>query len=262
MPIVGLVVLVGAIAGGVFIANHGSAPVAIQSPTGANSALYAAAVASGSFHYTDVSSGFVGSHAVTATQSGDVGRAEGVQHMTSSVGDYEVIVVNAMAYMKPNLKMLESTFGYSPTVAAPYVNRWIAFTPSDPPYQAVAADVTMRSTWNNRSVSPADGLPQTPESVSGLLTLNGEPMQSVRYSLHGTNRASTASYSGTETIFFSATDPHLPSYLTEQLSGTASQKSSTDTADVTFSRWGEPVSVAAPTGSIPYSTLPGAGTTA
>ena len=253
----GLVVLVGAIAGSVvFGMNNGPSPVAIQSPTAANSELFAAALSSGSFHYSDVTSGTLGGHAVTATQSGDDGRTEGVQYMTSALGDYEVIVVNSMAYMKPNLTMLENTFGYSPSLAAPYVNRWIAFRPSDTPYDSVAADVTTETTWNNPSESPTDDLPQTPESVTGLSTLNGQSVQSVRYSLHGTSKAANASYSGTETMSFSATDPHLPTDLTEQLSGMANQQTSTESVQVTFTQWGEPVSVAAPTASIPYSTLP------
>ena len=260
--IVGLLVLVGAIAGGALVVfNNGSSSGAIQSPTAANSALYAAAVASGSFHYTGVSSGEVGGQAVTATQSGDVGRAEGVQYQNSPLGNYEVIVLNSMAYMKPDLAMLENDFGYSATEAAPYVNRWISFTSSDSPYSSVAADVTMDTTWNNPSDSPTDGSPHTPESVSGVSTLNGQFVQSVRYSLHGTSNAG-ASYSGTETISFSATGPHLPTQLTGQLSATINRQSASETVKATFSRWGQPVSVTAPIGSIPYATLPGTGITA
>lgn len=261
--LVGLVVLVCATAGGVFlVSNSGSSPVVIQSPAEANSTLYAAAEASGSFHYVSVSSGTIQGHAVTATQSGDVGRGEGVQYMTSPLGDYEVIVIHSDAYLKANLTMLENNFGYSPSLAAPLVNRWIAFTPSDSPYSAIAADVTMATTWNDPSDSPSDGLPQTPESVSSLSTVNGESVQSVRYSIHGNSKAADAPYAGTETVFFSASDPHLPSYLTEQLSGTANQQSSTETVKVTFTQWGESVNVTTPSGSIPYSLLPGSTATA
>ena len=256
--IVGLVVLVGAITGGApVVFNNGSSSGAIQSPSAANSALYAAAAASGSFHYTGVTSGEVGGQAVTATQSGDAGRAEGVQYQTSSLGDYEVIVINSMAYMKADLTMLENEFGYSPAEAAPYVNRWISFTSSDSSYASVAADVTMETTWSNPSESSTDGLPHTPVSVSGVSTLNGQSVQSVRYSLHGNSKAASASYSGTETIFFSANGPHLPTQLTGQLSGAINQQSTSETVEATFSRWGQPVSITAPTGSIPYSTLPG-----
>ena len=140
------------------------------------------------------------------------------------------------------------------------MDRWISFTPTDSPYASVAANVTTGSAWGNPSVSPSDGLAHTPESVTGLSTANGGFVQSVEYSLHGTSKAANASYSGREAISFSATDPHLPNRLTEQLSGTVNQQSSTEEVKVTFSRWGEPVSVTAPTVSTPYSSLPGSTT--
>jgi hypothetical protein len=123
-------------------------------------------------------------------------------------------------------------------------------------YQAVAANVTIGSIWSDPSKSPTDQLPQNPESVSGLSTLNGIPVESVRYSLHGADKATKASYSGTETIAFSADEPHLPSLLTEHISGSSTQGAATDTNRVTFSHWGETVNVQAPTSSIPFSVLP------
>ncbi len=255
--LIGLVVLVVAVAGGLVFATHkGSSPTAIQSPTQANADLYAAAMASGSFHYVDTSSGTDGGHPVTATQSGDNSRTEGVQYNTSPYGDSEVIVFRSMSYMRADLTMLENTFGYSPGEAAPYVGRWIAFTPADAPYRSVAADVTTGSTWGNPSLSPTDDLPHVPVSLSALSTVNGQSVQSVHYSLHGSNRAANASYSGSESILFSAAQPRLPSSLTEQVSGTVDHQSSTEVVKVSFSRWGEPVALAAPTDTIAFSTLP------
>ncbi len=263
IPVVGVIVLIGAITGGVvFVTSGKSSPAAIQSPAEANSALYAAALASGSFHYTVSSTGTLGGKAVVASQIGSVGRTEGVQYMTSPIGDYEVIVVNSMAYMKPNTTMVENTFGYSPSEAASLAGRWISFTPSDAPYSSVAADVTTETTWNDPSDSPGNGLPATPVSVSGVYTLNGQSVQSVRYSIRGTGKTSDASESGGETMVFSASDPHLPIYGTDQLSGTTGQQTASENDKVTFTQWGVPVSVTAPTGSIPYSTLPGTSATA
>jgi hypothetical protein len=255
--LVGVVVLLCAIGGGVvFATHHGSTPTAIQSPTEANSALYAAAMASGSFHYVDVSSGSVGGKAATGTLTGDVGLTEGVQTMTSDLGNYQVIVINAVAYMKADVTMLENNFGYSASQAAPYADRWIEFTASDSPYSAIAADLTTGSTWGNPSNSPSNGLPHTPESVTPVSTMNGQSVQSVLYSQNGSEKATNGSYTGTETIVFAASEPHLPSYATEQLSGTVNGQPSTSSDRVTFSQWGEPVTLTAPTGAIPYSALP------
>ena len=244
------------VAGSVFVFGAAPSPVAITSPSEANSKVFAAAVASGTVHYASVSSGMIGTNPVTVTQSGDAGHGEGVQFTISAVGDNEVIVIGSKVYMRADATMLENMLGYSVGEAAPYVNKWIAFTPSDPLYQAVAAGVTTNAIWGNQSDSPTDQLPQIPESVSGLSTLNGKPVQSVRYSLHGTNRPTVDSYSGTETIVFSASDPHLPSLLTEHMSETTAQGVNTEENQVTFSQWGERVSADAPTVSIPFSSLP------
>jgi hypothetical protein len=258
----GLVVLLGGLTGGLVIANnHGTTAAAFQSPSEANAALYAAAIQSGSFHYTDTSSVTTGGVAVTATQSGDVGRNQGTQTMTSPVGDYEVIVADSVAYMKGNVTALENMFGYSVSVATVYANRWIEFTSSDGPYSAISADVTTGSTWGNPTVSPSDGMTHTPESVTGITTRNGQSVQSVVYAQSGTSRSSDTSYTGTEQITFAAAVPHLPVSLTERLSGTAEQQTATSTVNVTFGQWGEPVNVTVPTGAIPYSSLLGASTT-
>jgi hypothetical protein len=255
--VIGAVVLVAAVTGGiVHFTGNGAHPVAIQSPAEANSKLHAAAVASGSFHYVDRSTATGGGPGLTSTQYGDAGRNEGVQYLNSAAGNYEVIVVDSMAYMKADAMALESLLGVSPGLAQSLADRWISFAPSDAPYKATAADVTTDTTWNDPSNSMTDDLPQTPVSVSGLFTRNGTSVQSVTYSLHGSDTADDASYSGSETATFAATDPHLPSAIAERLTGTASGQASTDTAQVTFSQWGEPVSVKAPTGSIPYSSLP------
>ena len=243
------------VAGLVLVTGGGPAPQPILSPTVANSKVFASAMTSGGFHYASVSSGTVGGIPQMVTQSGDAGNGEGVQFMTSVVGDNEVIVIGSKVYMKANATMLENMLGYSVGEAAPYVDRWIAFSPSDSLYRTVGAGVTVGSIWGDSSESPTDQLPQHPESVSGLSTLSGIPSESVRYALHGVQAAS-ASYTGYETITFSANEPHLPSVLTEHLSGTTSHGASTATDRVTFTNWGHPVSVHPPTASIPFSALP------
>lgn len=261
--VIGSVVLVVAVAGGiVHLTADSSHPVVVPTAAEANARLYAAASASGSFHYVNSSTASGGGQRLTSTQYGDAGRNEGVQYMKSTQGSYEVIVVDSMAYMRADAMGLEDLLGVPPSLAASLANRWISFAPSDAPYEATAADVTTETTWNDPSVSMTDDLPQTPVFVSGLFTQNGTQVQSVTYSLHGTDSVAHASYSGSETATFAATDPHLPSTVTERLSGTADGQASTETARVSFSQWGESVDVRAPVGSIPYSSLPKPTTTA
>jgi hypothetical protein len=254
--VLGVVVLVGAVTGGIVHLVERQSPVAIQSPAVANSKLYAAAAASGSFHYVNSSLEVVGGRTETSTSIGDAGRDQGVQYMIGAQGAFEVIVVDSMAYMKADLSALENVLGLSPTVAAPYVDRWISLAPTDAPYKAVAADVTSETTWDDPATSVTDALPQQPASVSGLFMLNGRSVQSVIYLLQGSDGQTGASYAGTEIAIFAATDPHLPSVINEHLSGTVDQQPSTEGSRVSFSRWGELVSVKPPTQSIPYSSLP------
>jgi hypothetical protein len=244
------------IAGLMLATGAGPSPQLIQSPTVANSKVFASAMTSGGFHHASASSVTVGGITQTVTQSGDAGNGEGVQFMTSALGDNEVIVIGSKVYMKANATMLENMLGYTVGEAAPYVDRWIAFSPSDSLYRTVAAGVTVGSIWGDASESPTDQLPQHPESVSGLSTSGGMPVESVRYALHGFDRASSTSYTGTEVITFSADASHLPNVVTEHLSGTTTQGASTATDRVTFDHWGERVSVQSPTASIPVSTLP------
>jgi hypothetical protein len=197
-----------------------------------------------------------GGRTQTATQRGDAGDGEGVQFSTGPLGDNEIIVIDSKAYMRADATMLENMFGYDIGEAAPYVDKWIAFSPTDSLYSTVAADVTTESIWGDSSSSPTDQLPQSPASVSGLSTSDGRTVQTVQYLLHGTNQTTKASFSGTEAITFLADQPHLPTALTEHLAGKSTQGASTVTDRVTFSQWGEHVNVQAPTTSIPFPDLP------
>jgi hypothetical protein len=244
------------IAGLMLTTGAGPSPQLIQSPIVANSRIFASAMTSGGFHYASVSSVTVGGVSQTVSQSGDAGNGDGVQFMTSALGDNEVIVIGSKVYMKANARMLENMLGYTVGEAAPYVERWIAFSPSDSLYRNVAAGVTIGLIWGNSSESPTDQLPQHPDSVSGPSTSGGMPVESVHYALHGFDQAASTSYTGTEVITFSADAPHLPNIVTEHLSGTTPHGASTATDRETFDQWGEHVSVQAPSASIPISTLP------
>ena len=253
----GTVVLVCIIVAGLILASGtGPSPVVIQSPTRANSAVFAAAVAAGSVHYSSVSTDLVAGKLISGTQYGDAGQGMGIQYQNGPEGDIEVIVVGSRVFMEANVTGLENTFGYSDAEATPFANEWISFARTDSMYLAIASDVTDGSIWANQSLSPSDGLPQTPQSVSSLSTLNGMPVQSVRYSLHGTSQAEHLSYNGTESILFSATQHHLPNSLTERLAAATPQGNVTATDRTTFSHWGETVNVHAPASSTPFSSLP------
>jgi hypothetical protein len=257
VAVVAPIVLVVALGVGAFVAFGDSGPSGFSSASAASIALFAAAQNSGSFHYAGRTTGSEGGTVVTANVSGDAGRTEGIQYLTSNVATYEVIVINSSAYMKPDINALENQFGYPASVAATYANRWIALTPSDAPYKGVAEGVTSGSDWDDASHSPVDSAAHTPQSVSPVATVNGRSLQTVTYSMSGAGQGSSGGrFAGHERIVFNATAPHVPYSVTQHLAGTADRSPATNDVVATFSNWGEPVSVTAPSGAIPFSSLP------
>jgi hypothetical protein len=261
--VVAAVVVVLGAAVGEFLVLASGGPTGFTSPSAANAALFAAARTAGSFHYAGTSTGSEGGNVLAGTASGDAGRTEGIQFLTTNVANYEVIVVNSVAYMKPDLGALENSFGYTASEAAPYANRWIELTPADAPYKGVADGVTTGSDWGDASQSPSDNLPHTPQSVSAVSTANGRSVQRVTYSMSGTGPSSVGGhYSGTESLVFAAGSHHLPYSLVEHLTGTANGQPATNDATAAFSNWGEAVHVAIPADPIAFSSLPPPPTTA
>jgi hypothetical protein len=119
-----VVAVVAASTGGVVVLTISSSTLAVfQSPSRANAALYAAAASSGSFHYSGTSTGTAGGILATGTVSGDSSRTEGIQTVKSNFGDYDVIMVNSVADMKPDLNALETAFGSTASLAVVYANR-------------------------------------------------------------------------------------------------------------------------------------------
>lgn len=257
----GAVLLVAAIGAFAVLSSQGTA--GFTSAAEANTALFAAARTSGSFHYMATTTGTEGGNTLSGTVTGDAARTDGIQYLRSNIANYEVIVFESVAYMKPDEGALENVFDYPPSTAATYANRWIELLPSDAPYSAVAADVTTGSAWNNDSQSPTDSLPHVPLTVTAVTSSGGRSVQTVTYSMTGAERGASADrYSGKESIVFSARSPHVPFSLTEHLAGTADGLATTSDATATFSNWGEAVHVAPPTGAIPFSSLPPPPTTA
>src|ERR1700728_808456 len=85
-------------------------------------------------------------HISSFSGSTDVSPTEGRQTISGgTLGNATVLVVSGVAYLDGDATFLETTLGLSPANAASYVGRWIAFHPTDPDYQEVAAGVTMAS---------------------------------------------------------------------------------------------------------------------
>ncbi len=259
--LVAVVVVLAAAVGSYVVLGTGT-QAGFTSADAANAALFAAARAARSFHYSGTESGSIGGQPLTETQTGDAGWNEGIQYTTSDAGSSEVIVVGSLAYLKPDLLTLENSFGLAAPQATPYVNRWIEFTRADKPFNSVAGDVTTQTTWISPSTSPFAGEPHQTRTVSAPAVVGGRSVQTVSYTVSGPSKVTGERLSGTEDITFSAKAPHLPLTDAGRTSGTIGGTPATSNGRTDLSHWGETVHVTAPAGAIPFSSLPPPPTTA
>ncbi|MGH9017295.1 MAG: hypothetical protein ACRDY1_06060 [Acidimicrobiales bacterium] len=211
----------------------------------------AAARASGSFHYvaTSRSSGASGGSQKTV---GLAGPDSGQQNITVGSQKFTVLVVGKTAFIEGNAAALVSNLELSDTVATAHAGQWISLSPGDQPYASVYAAVTAPSALaDNVTVVPQTQLPASTVDSRRVVTVSGA-IAKVRIA------GQTIAEKGTATLAVRASAPHLPVRYHEQ--GTYQGQATVST--VTFSHWGIPVSVAAPTNSVPFASLPqGSGST-
>jgi hypothetical protein len=254
------VVMVLALVGGGFAVFGGStstststsAPTATTAPTaqGTSSAgqllqaALAAARRSGSFHYVSVSSS-TGPQGGTQRTVGDAGPDGGRQVITDGNQRFTVVVTGTSCYIEGNAAALTANLGLSATTAAAHAGRWISLAPADPPYAAVYAAVTASSAL-------ADNITMTARQERPVTTAGRRRIRTVVGVITPVHVAGqTIAIKGTATLAV-AVASHLPIRYAQR--GTVDRQRTT--SELTFSRWGERVTVTAPTGAVPYSSLP------
>jgi hypothetical protein len=229
--------------------------IARQTPAQANAMVYAAAIASGSFHYVDHQTDLLGGYLVHETDAGDASLNEGIELSSGLLGDAEVIVVDSVAYLKGNAVCLQ-LIGFSQKVANTYANRWISVMPKDFPYQNLVYMVLTKTFWGDPRQAPMTPLPQKGLSTSGVTTLNGRRLLSVTSSIHDIVKSTNSSFIGSSRIYFATKAPYLPYAVISETRGTAAGSPTAESDSATFTNWGEAVRVIAPSGALPYSSLP------
>jgi hypothetical protein len=243
-----VVILVG---GGVtLLVTSGPPPVPAISPTAQRllRSSLAATLNGGSFHYV---SRFT-SRGSTQTTVGDAGRSSGKQVITIGPDTFTVLVIGTACYFQGDERQMVEQLGLPVAVASADAGQWISLAPGDVPYQSVYVAVTTRSALNsNIAFEPHRQLTTSRRSGYRVLGIRG-PMVNV------TANGQTQRAKGTASLYITASRPHLPVQYTEQ--GKIDNQASS--LVMTFSKWGEPVNVSAPTGAIAYSSLnAGSGTT-
>ena len=198
----------------------------------------AAAMAKGSVHLTTTNS-----KGATGGGTYDIGLSQGQQTVyDGGQGNAEILVLPGHAYVKGDGPFLQNSFGLSASSASQYAGKWISFVPSDPGYQQIVAGDTLSSALIEST--PTGTLTLTPAR-----TLDGRAVVGLSGGLPRDDLQSGAK--GTQVLYVSKAAPYLPVEVVT--SGSLDGQSGTTT--VTYSLWGESLSIAAPAGATPASSI-------
>jgi len=209
-----------------------------KTPQQVLAAASAAANRMGSAHY--VMTAHQGSQSQTI--SGDASATEAQQSVTQGTQHIEVTYVGGVAYVQGNAGGLHSAMGLSTTSAAKFAGRWIAVHSGDSLYTSIVQAVSLASTV--AQLAPSGVLTLTaPTTVAGRSALG------VHGGLPGPAQSGVT---GSTTLFIAADGPTVPL----KFSGDARQGTQRVQDDGTFSNWGRPLHLKAPSSSVPFSSVP------
>jgi hypothetical protein len=248
--------LTGSVGASLVIPGTTAAAATSESPSQLVATVYATALAAGSFHYIDQQTLGINGTLVQQTESGDVGRGEGVQFVDGRLGNSEAIVIGSVAYLRGNAAALQVDLLYPLRRAKTYANRWISFTPKDGPFQLIVRLVLGTTSWAKPTDAPLDSLPEHPNSISRQSTVDGRSVESVLSTIDDVVISTDSSFVGHAQVFFAANSPKLPYRLTDDTTGTEAGSPFSQQDSATFSKWKEHVEITSPTKALPYSSLP------
>jgi hypothetical protein len=214
-----------------------TAPPALSAPDLAHRAL-AALQSGGSVHV----------EAAAVTQNGIADFAEdmtakgGRLVQTAPDGSHIVnLLVDGTGFLKGNEQGLIRFVGLADSAAKRYAGKWIALEPGDLfghiNYDAVTAGLTPATFADSMRMLP-------PEKLTGAATVAGQRVRGVSGPVPTSEMPA-----GTTQVLYAADDASLrPVQITQQGGGVQ--------ATYTFSKWGEQVTVGAPTDALTAATLP------
>ena len=216
-----VVVLVGAVLG-VVLGTGSKTSLSADSPTQIVALVTSAVQRAGSVHVVTT---LPEVHGAAPIYDNDTGRTSGKQTITYANAEVQVVVVAGKAYINANSAGL-SIFQAQPA-AQKYAGKWLAFSSGGQVYDAAAQTVTLSSLL--QQVLPTGSI-----SKLAPTRVNGRSVVGLVGALPGGFRG---------TLYVSTSGSPLP--VQETLN------TPTGRTTVTFSDWGEPVNVTAPTGAIP-----------
>ncbi len=194
----------------------------------------AAAQAADSVHVEMISSSASG----RAVYSTDVSSTAGRQVITiAGGGEATVLDVAGIGYVSGNPAALVGFFGFPPSASARLTGRWVSFRSGQPYYQQVVDAVTLGSALGVVRLSGR-------LTSKGMESVGGQRVVGVR----GIAPSVPGVPAGTRATLYVATTGRLLPVSYQEASGSTR-------LSAVFSRWGETVSVAAPRGAIPISSV-------
>jgi hypothetical protein len=178
-----------------------------------------------------------GMSATAETIAADIGTADGTETIRSGTASAEIRVTPGDAYFSGNAAGLTRLLGLSSAAVAMAGSRWVRIAAGTAEYQDLAAEDTIASL-------PASIMPASEDAAQ----LRTAIMDGTRvYVLSWTTAASATSPSVSEQLVIGATTQALPISETTTAGGYSQT--------VTLSRWGEALTVRAPSAAVPYSRV-------
>jgi hypothetical protein len=216
----------------------GGATNALQGKTASQvvSAALAAAKASGSVHFD------VKAKASTQTETivGDASATDGRETISGDGLTIEAEVIGKEAFVKGNAGALEDEMGLTGPVARSNAGKWISISSTDKPYASITTAVRLKGT-----LSELD--PTAPLALTGTATRAGQSVVGVRGGLPGTASGTT----GTATLYVAKTSPNVPIVFDVEESSSGTKQSEIGT----YTDWGQPLQLVAPTSTVAFSKL-------
>lgn len=210
--------------------------LAHKTPKQVLKAALAAGKASGSVHFEIVGKG----SGQTETITGDASNKDSTETIASGAVDIQAEVVGTKAYVKGNTGGLQAEMGLSATVANTYAGKWLSITSTDSPYKGLTSAIRLAGTLSE--LQPSGHLTLTARTTRASTAVIG-----VRGGLPG---ATASSQKATATIYVATSSPNVPIVFDVE------QPSSKESEIGTYSHWGKPVHLVAPTATVAFSSLP------
>jgi hypothetical protein len=203
-----------------------------------------AAASESSLHY--VATTKTSTNSVTIT--GDVSKTEGEQTIVANVngqiGHVTVMLVGGSAYFEGDEPGLATFMGLPQNIAVKYAYQWISLTSSDTAFSAVAAGLTTSTALLQAPISK-------PLTLRGMSEKSGRRVLAIGGFDSGIPAGATKKVTIPVRLYVEARGRSLPVFYTASET-VDKQKESTF---VSFSGWGEPISVTAPSGAVPLGSL-------